>query len=240
MLNLDSEPTDVPPVYTAPAGTSLAGRVYIVKNEDGTPVPQLRDGRQAVLLCNGGQLELVTCAEASGMIREGTYLDEADVGRLTSLANPRLRLYGWRDTWGKMWSGQGAVLLLTTLLGLLAAAAGLYFVAWGETPLSPASVADRARVGIEWTVEPADRFHVARARRELHRRQVQTTRCLDQLAGRPVPEAHVPGVSCEASSPPWYRSTDSAAGVTVVVGFLTALLAALGLRSQFGFQRSPG
>jgi hypothetical protein len=139
-----------------------------------------------------------------------------------------------------MWSRQGVVLLLTTLLGLLAAAAGLYFAAGGETLLSPASLADRARIGIEWTLERADQFPGASARRELHRRQVPTTRCLDQLAGRPVPEARVPGVSCEASSPPWYRSMDSAAWVTVVVGFLTALLAALGLRSRFGFQESRG
>src|SRR4051812_18204385 len=131
MIRLSRKRVPIPDVYAAPGNELANGRVYVVKLENGQPKSQLEDGKKAVLECKNGRLELRTRATVSGgMVDEGTYLDTADLAQLTDRSAPKIRRYRWRDTVRKARSGQGVILLLTTLLGVLAAAAGLYFAHW--------------------------------------------------------------------------------------------------------------
>jgi hypothetical protein len=245
LIPLTKNLTRVPDVYPAPRALLSAGTVYVLKDEGSGLTPQLPGGKQALLITIGGQREVRTIATpVVGLDAEATYLDESDYIGLGNPGEPRLRLYGWRDTCNKMFGRQGAMLLASTLAGFLAAAAGLYFAIWGAHPTGAATVADRAQTALEWVEEPVDRFNaqspgVAAARRTVHLREVQASRCLDKLGAREAPAATVPGVNCNVESPPWYRSQDSAAWVTLAVGLLTALVAILGLRDKFGFQKNP-
>ena len=99
---------------------------------------------------------------------------------------------------------------------------------------------------LEWTLEPADTLDasatqqaVSAARRAINARRVQATRCLDGLQGVETPAATVPDVECKAASPEWYRSKESATWLTLILGLLTAIVAALGLKSRYGFRKSP-
>ena len=244
MIELKREPSDVPAVHAAAQGAALAGRVYAVGADK---KPLLRHGKKAVLTTQDGSVEVRTWGKLiDGDPGEGTYLDASDYVKLANTALPKIQRYTWHDTWHKIWSPDGIPLLLSTLAGVLVAAAGIYFAAWADKPTSAATVADRAQTGIEWIVEPADRFDVqpggqpvADARREVHRRAVQVARCLDRLGGRDAPTAVVPKVSCSPKTPAVYRNSDSAAWVTLAAGLLTAALAVFGLRTSFGFQKSP-
>jgi hypothetical protein len=245
VTDLTKNLVNVPPIRAA-HGQPLANRIYIVEQDN--TAPQVRDGQKAVLITDDGYLELITRATPiAGLTNAGTYLDDSDYAKLSSRNKPQVRRYRWRDTWRKMLSPKGTRLLLTTALGLLTAAAGIYFAIWGADPTSAATVSDRAQSGLEWVVEPADKFdaqaagtQVADARREVHRRELATSRCLRRLGGGDAPAASVPGILCRPESPPWYRSNDTAAWLTLAAGLLTAVLATFGLTNSFGFQKSPG
>jgi hypothetical protein len=238
VINLSKQPQDVPTIRAA-EGPPLANRVYVVETDGAGP--SLPEGKKAVLTTDNGSLELVTRgAPIPGLRDRATYLDLSDFGKLPSTANPKLRRYRWRDTWRKALSWKGLRLLLTTAVGLLTAGAGVYFAIWGADPTTAATVSDRAQAGIEWVVAPADQLDqstVAPAA-EIHRRAVETARCVRRLGGREAPTAHVPGVLCDRKSPPWYRNNNTAAWVTLAAGLLTAVLAVFGLSNSFGFQKS--
>lgn len=134
--------------------------------------------------------------------------------------------------WRKRRSRAGLLILAPAVIGLVAALLGLYFGAFGEAATPAGTVSDRAQSILTWVGEPTNPAVV-------HARTVQALRCFDELAGRRSLKPLVPVAACSASSPPWWRSRETAAWVTLVVGALTAFLTVVATRGRFGFQRSP-
>jgi hypothetical protein len=89
----------VPPLHEID-GIAI-GNVYIAeRNKAGTTLePALADGMHVVLRTDQGErLELTTRSHISGVATEtGTYLNEADKAAFNSAANPKMRMYSWRD-----------------------------------------------------------------------------------------------------------------------------------------------
>jgi hypothetical protein len=242
VIALTRKPRTVPAVYAAGEGIVPAGSVYVQEGDQ-----RLRNGERVVLETSAGRLELTSLGSVQGGIeRDGTYLDASDLAAVSPPTSPTLRRYTFGDTLGQMRSRQGLLLLSTTALGAVVAALAVWFALAGEDPTSAATVAGRARVAVEWVAEPAGGLDsastpadVAAARVRMLARERAAASCLDRLAGREGPKATVPGVECEASDPPWYRSNDAATWVTLAAGLLTALFSVLGLADRFGFRKSP-
>lgn len=235
----------MPQIHSAPLATLAAGSIYVGDNNG---QPQLPPGKRAVLETDGGRLEVLTCSTvAGGLQTEGTYLDPTDFAQLNpALASPKLRRYRWKDTWAKVASLQGLLLLLSAVIGLAVAFVGLYFAVWGAKPTSAATVADRSITALAWVVAPVDQLdsratpqQLNAARRQTHRRATAVARCLAQLGGHEAPSVNVPGVACKPTSPSWYRNKDNAAWFTLAAGVLAAIFAVLRLRGKYGFQSTP-
>jgi len=249
MIKITRKPTYVPAVSVAPAGALSSGSVYVAEEDPRVVAlaPGLRDGDKVVLETTKGSLELITRSTIGAEVTApGTYLNETDEMALVDSRRPTLRLYSLGDWWGKVRSRQGFLLLITTLAGLVAAGAGLYFALAGASATQAATVADRGQTALEWAVSPVERLdahssgsEIAAARREVERRRADVARCLTSLGGGEAPPAAIPGVKCESSSPPWWKNKATAAWVTLGVGLLTALAAALGLKDRYGFGKSP-
>jgi hypothetical protein len=248
MIKITKTRTRVPAVSVAPAGALSAGSVYVEEDDPGAARDSgLRDGQRVVLETADGSLELVTRSKINAEVTAaGTYLNETDETALVDRANPTLRLYGLGDWWRKVRSRQGVLLLITTLAGLLAAGAGLYLALAGTSPTPAVTVADRGNTALEWAVAPVERLEshssgreTTAARREVKRRRAAVARCLTRLGGGEAPASAVPGVKCESSSSPWWKNKDTATWVTLGVGLITAVVAALGLNDRYGFGKSP-
>jgi hypothetical protein len=245
VITLSKNATSVP---TVTVGTVVPPGAVFVATQDGSDYPgQLEGGKHAVLETNGGRLELTTMSSLrSAVTAPGTYLNQTDVDRLGGAEqNQTLRKYGFRDTIGKAFGGAGAILLIVTLLGLLAAASGLFLALKGEGSTSAATVAERSQTLLSWVTEPADQLEgsdqakVAAARRALHRREAMAQSCLRSIAGGEASEVKPGGVSCKTDSPPWWKDKERGALLGLAIGLLTTLLGLFGVGEKFGFGKSP-
>jgi hypothetical protein len=216
------------------------GRVFVQGDKGiASQLTELENGKKAVLCTEGGgRLELITMSECEGVTDQeyGTFLNDADYKALKDdRAKPALRAYLWTDTLGKVFSKKGAVLVLTTVLGLLVAAFGVYIAIWGKSGTSPAAVAERGEALVRWVAEPASGPTAVRVRT----REAQAERCLISLRGGEASVSSVGGVKCTADSPPLWQDKDVAAAIATIVGAITALLSGLLAAAKFGFQHVP-
>lgn len=248
MITLSRKPKPVPPLYEAVDVPS--GRVFVAKLAEGRYRGQLAGGKHAVLEADGGSLELTTMAGVRGAVtEEGTYVNEADLLSLGEKCGkpttPTLRKYKAGDTLRKAFSPAGAILLILTALGVLAAVAGLFVAIVGESSTSAAAVSERSQTLISWVTAPADRLEgadspeVALGRRFIHRREATAQRCLRSLAGGEPSKESPGGVSCEPKSPPWWKDKDKGALLALWIGLATTLLGLFGVSQKFGFGSSP-
>lgn len=238
MIELGKQPTEVPRMYVSSAVPQGRVCVYEADAGAGAPTSQLVDGLKVVLSANGGKRELKTLAHATGLGEvPGAFLSEADYESFSGqLEHPTLRLYGLSDTWRKVKSRRGFVLLVTTGLGLLLALFGACLAIWGESPTSTAAVAERAQALLRWTTEPVDGPDGPAAVAE---REARAQRCLTALRGGEAKVEKVGGVSCETTSPSFFRNKDSGALAAALAGAITALLSLFGLADKFRFGQEP-
>jgi hypothetical protein len=206
------------------------GSVYIaVLDAAGTPQPDLADGVHAVLCTQHCEtLELTTRHQIAGTpTAAGTYLNAADLHTFNNTADPQLRLYTWHDTFAKVRTSGGVALLLPALLGVLAAAASLFFVLSTANQPPATTAADRALVITAWaTQDGASRARIAE-------------NCLLGIEGHEAPPATIPGVSCTPPTTPWWRSTLTGAVVAGLLAIATALVAVFTLPSHYAFGKKP-
>jgi hypothetical protein len=248
LIPLSRKPTkagDLPPAYEATSGKVTAGHVFVRPNEGGD-VPA--GGKHVVLQAGGGSCQVITQASVDGgMENAGTYLSSADLDQLgTDRSKPTMRLYTKRDTLLSFLSWRGGLAIAPVLVGIVLALVGIWIAAFGENGPSAAVAAQRAETALEWVVYPADHLDanakpsdVVKARRAVHRRAVQASRCFDNLEGQTTPVGVVPDVTCTQASPPWYRNKDKLAWFALIGGLITAIGSGFTLKGQFGFQKSP-
>jgi len=242
MIELGNKAVDAPPVHSAGEGALSPGSVYVA---DGTLQPGLPEGKHVVLSA-GQTLELTSRSTIGAAVTAtGTYLQSAEYSQVGNWSNPTVRLYTAKDTWHKIWSPSGILLLITTLAGVVAGLAGLIGI-WGGSPTDAAAVSDRAQTALQWSVAPVEQLdssssgaQVVAARQAVQRRSTQAAQCLALLEGRAAPQPNVPGVDCQPSSPRWWKNKDTVTWITLIVGALTALLSVVGLRKNFGFGKIP-
>lgn len=237
MIELSKTPARVPELFL---GSMIPdGSVYVLDDPEGKLTPQLEDGKKAVLLTEGGALELKTLASADGVTSTpGTYLSESDYDSLRSKrGNPRLRSYGWPDRWRKVRSRKGWVLLLTTLLGILLAGYGAVLEKWGESATSATAVAESSQVLMRWVARPADAGATGSVR--VSRREGRAQRCLTNLRGGEGGLERVAGVECETTDPPFLLDKDNKTLLAAFIGLVTALLGAIGIADKFRFGQRP-
>lgn len=253
MIAVSKTTAGVPTVHAS--GAVVAGTIYIAEvTTDGAthqPVatPQLAKGQQVVLIMpEGGRLELTATQNISVIPNvTGTYLAQSDYAKCADWGDAKVRLYGWSDTWRKISSGAGVLVLLSTIAPLLTAVVGVFFLIATQPSPSAATVADRAQTLFAWVRQPADALPLATTgspaaadRQQLEIRVDDASLCLQAIQGHDAPPTSVPGISCAAASTaPWWRTTLTGALITSGIGALTALLALLNLPRRFGFQRSP-
>jgi hypothetical protein len=228
-MDLTRKTETVPDLYAIDG--IAAGYIYVaVPDAAGTLVAGLAKGQHVVLRTEAGEtLELTTRNEiGKPPNQKGTYLNDADLATFNDTADPKLRLYRWRDTWAKVRSGAGVVLLVPTLLGVLAAAASLFFVLSTANQPPASTIGDRALAITAWSAQPGtDRTRAAE-------------NCLLSLEGHEAPAATIPGVTCTAPVIPWWRSTGIGAAVAGTLAVLIALVAVFTLPSHYGFGKKPG
>ena len=116
------------PVKVATALMLAPGHIFVSADDEGTP--DLPGGRRVVPVTDkGGPLELLTSETLPSVTDAGVYLDASDLGKLGgATAGPKLRAYGFKDTWRKMRSGAGVLLAVgaITTLATPEARAGLF------------------------------------------------------------------------------------------------------------------
>jgi hypothetical protein len=227
-MDITKRPDDTPPLHVSDGIAS--GNVYVaLRADDGTITPGLIAGQRAVLQTEQGEkLELTTRAKiAAKPGAEGTYLNQIDFASFSERAHPTLRLYGWRDTFNKVRSSAGILLLLPALLALLTAAAGFFFLLSSQGQAPATAVAAQAQTIVTWATQPG----TARTSR--------AQSCLSRIEGNPGPPVTVPGVSCVPPTTPWWRSTLTGSLVTGGIAILVALVGIFGLPSYYRFRSSP-
>ena len=133
MMNLSNQPTPTLPVAAAAAGALAPASIYVA--DPALLAPQLPAGKHVVIAAAGGSAELTTSSTIGAAVTAaGTYVDAAQYVAIANWANPTLRLYTLTDTWRKMRSLPGILLLLSAFIGGVAAVAGLYFALVGTSP----------------------------------------------------------------------------------------------------------
>jgi hypothetical protein len=208
-----------------------AANVYIAKwNADHTVLnPDLPDGLHVVLRTDHDEkLELTTRHQISGVpTEEGTYLNAVDLATFNNIADPKVRLYTWNDTFAKVRSAAGVVLLLPAVLAVLTAVIGIFFLLSSQGQPSIATVGDRALAVVVWATQPG----AARA--------TQAQSCLLLIEGHQAPAVTIPGVICGPPTTPWWRSTLTGSLVTGGIAILTALVGIFALPSHYQFGKKP-
>ena len=245
MIELGKTKTDVRPIRAG--GTQPPqGSVFVGRRENASVVADVMGEKKVVLETKQGRLELTTTESIGGSPGQtGTYLNGADYAKLGSTERPTIRLYGLGDTWRKIRSGPGLLLVATTILAVVTAGTGLGYAIWGKSGTSAGTVAVRAQTAITWALEPANDLATADTAattatiRELRRRSRETSRCLAHLRGDESQPAKVPGVKCELSKPPAWQNKENAGKVSAALGALVALLGTLSVRGRYGFGKDP-
>jgi hypothetical protein len=226
------------------------GGIYVAKMDGGVLQPQLEDGKRVVLrsASDGNQkAELITRAAASGIEAQGTYLNAVDYAKFTNRDDPTLRLYTGRDTWRKMASTAGLVLLLPTVGAVLAAAAGIFFLLSSQGQPSASAAAATAQTVLAWAGQPAVQLdavglsaaQVAQVHEQLDTRSREAEWCLLAIEGRRTPALGIPGVTCTPTGVAWWRTTLTGSLIAGGIAVVSALVAIIALASRYSFQKSP-
>lgn len=226
-MQVSKEPTPAPPLHDVKG--IATGNVFVCQP---TTEQAAQGESQHVVLqtAQGEKLELTVRSRISGRpTAPGTYLNSADLASLNDQSNPTLRLYTWQDTFAKIKSAAGILLLLPSVLAFLAAIATLVFV-WttqGQTS-SGAVVADRAQAIVTWAAQAPGR------------RAYRAETCLQLIEGHQAQQVSVPGVDCSPPTTQWWQSPITGSIVAGSIALLTAIVGILGLPSHYGFRKSPG
>lgn len=219
------------PVHALHSSDGIAvGNVYVgQKVGNGPMTAELEDGKNAVLQTQDGEkLELTTRATISGNPGvTGTYLNPADFFSLRNRASPRLRLYTRRDTFAKVRSSAGVLLLLPALLAVFTAGAGFFFLLSSQGQPPATAVAAQAQAILTWVAQPGGAKASA------------AQSCLQRIEGQPAPSVIIPGVTCAPPTVPWWRSTLAGSLVTGGIAVLAALVGIFGLPSHYAFRKNP-
>lgn len=244
----DGKPTDLPGLHQAPG--VAPGSIYVAKGVEGEPQPWLPEAGQRVVLQtqHGASLELIAQSAVQPRVgAEGTYLNKADWERLSDRTQPTLRRYRRRDPLRKIFSVDGLILLLPTVLALATAVVGVFFVWNSQAQPTTTTIADKAQTVLTWAAEPADRLDTAafgsadiqQTHRELARRSRQAGWCLEAAQGRQAPPATIPGVTCSPAARSWWKDPLVGSLITGAIGILTAITGIVALRFRYGFQKTP-
>ena len=248
MIALSTAPTaNLPDIHAAANNSLAAGSVFVLREVNGSLVSQLPDGVHVVLQTPAGErLELTTRAAIGAMPGvAGTYLNPEDAARIARHDTPTLRRYASSDTWRKVWTPAGRLLLAPALLAVVTAAVGVYFAIMGTSGGGSATT-QKAQNLVTWVRQPTDGLTdatsptaVEAAGAELQRRATAATFCLQQIQGNQSPTASVPGITCSADRTPWWRSRATGVLVTGVTAVVTAALGVVSLNGKYGFGKNP-
>jgi hypothetical protein len=236
-------------LHKAPQGVPQGG-IYVAKMDGGALQPQLEDGKPVVLQSASDKTqraELITRAASSGIDAQGTYLNAVDYAKFTSRDDPTLRLYTGRDTWHKMASTAGLVLLLPTVGALLVAAAGIFFLLSSQGQPSASAVDATAQTVLAWADQPAVQLdavglsaaQVGQVHEQLDTRSREAEWCLLAIEGQHTPAVGIPGVTCTPVGVPWWRATLTGSLIAGGIAVVSALVATIALASHYSFQKSP-
>lgn len=241
----------LPAVQAAAAGGITPGSVYVVKTAGDGTKETLQKGKKAVLGSASDKTryaELITRDTFGGTLTaDGTYLNQADYDKFGGCADPRLRLYTFRDSLRKIGQIGGVVALLPALFALLTAIAGVFFVWSSQAQASVSAVAGTAQTVLAWAGQPADQLdaagvsaaEVAAVRQQLDSRSRDAQFCLLAIEGQQAPSVTIPGVTCASATTPWWRGTVAGSLITGGIAVLTALVGIVALRSNYAFQKNP-
>lgn len=213
----DLQPTDAIPT----------GSVYVAGEGQRAQLPP---GKPVVFQTSEGEkLELITRDHVEiTLTGTGTYLNTADYNSLSFREQPSLRLYSWKDTFAKIRSGPGILLLVPALLAVLTAVAGVFFLLASQGQPSAASITDQAQAVLTWaTAEPSAA------------RTAQATQCLQLIGGHTLPAVSIPGVTCAPPAVQWWQSPTTGSLITGGIAVLTAIVGIFGLPAHYGFRKSP-
>lgn len=247
MISLSANPTTgLPDIHAAANNALVAGSVFVLLEENGNLVSSLPDGVHVVLQTPANErLELTTRAAIGALPGvAGTYLNSADAAKIARHDAPTLRCYTSRDTWQKVWSPAGRLLLAPAVLALVTAAVGVYFAIVGTSGGS--ATAQKAQSLVTWVRQPVDGLTnttspsaVEAASAELQKRASAASFCLQQIQGQSAPAASVPGITCSPERTPWWRSSNTGVLATGVIAVVTAALGMVSLNSKYGFGKNP-
>lgn len=247
MIALSANPTKgLPDIHAAANNALVAGSVFVLREENSTLVSSLSDGVHVVLQTPAGErLELTTRAAIGALPGvAGTYLNTADAAKIARYDAPTLRRYTSRDTWQKVWTPAGRLLLAPALLALVTAAVGVYFAIVGTSGSSAA--AQKAQSLVTWVRQPVDGLNsststskLEAASAELERRASLASFCLQQIQDHQAPAASVPGITCSPEQPPWWRSSNTGVFATGMIAVVTAALGMVSLNGKYGFGKNP-
>lgn len=204
-----------------------SGSVYVAGEGMAAELPA---GKHVVLQTRDAEtLELITRDQiATELSADGTYLNTVDYNSLSCRVTPQLRLYTWQDTFAKVCSGPGILLLVSALLALLTAGAGVFFLLSSQGQPSSASITDHAQAVLTWaTAEPSAA------------RTALATQCLQLIGGQQLPAVSIPGVTCAPPTVQWWQSATTGSLITGGIAVLTAIVGFFGLPAHFGFRKSP-
>jgi hypothetical protein len=223
MINLTEDLQPVADLFDTDGIAS--GSIYIAVDEHGAP--GLPASQRVVLWTGQGEtLELTTRNQVRGRLSApGTYLNTADYNSLNFREDPKVRLYTWGDTFAKIRSGPGMVLLLPAILALFTAVAGLFFILSGQP--STAAVVDQAQAVAAWAAQhgPAS--------------AAPAMTCLQLIAGHDLPAVTIPGVTCVPPPSQWWRSTVTDSLITGGIAILAAVIGMVALPAHYGFRKNP-
>jgi hypothetical protein len=213
---------DLHPTEAIPSGS-----VYVAGSDFAAELPP--DKHVVLQTSNADKLELTTRNQiATQLSSTGTYLNMVDYNSLNYRAAPQLRLYTWHDTFAKIRSAPGILLLVPALLALLTAVAGVFFLLSSQGQPSPASITDEAQSVLTWAAAQPSAARTALA-----------TQCLQLIGGHQLPAVSVPGVTCAPPTAQWWQSATIGSIVTGCIAVLTAIVGFFGLPAHYGFRKSP-
>lgn len=227
MIELTSELTPTG-FELRPTSVIPSGSVYVAGNNN--MAAELPAGKHVVLQTSDtDRLELTTRDQIATTVgADGTYLNTADYYSLNYWTAPKLRLYTWQDTFAKVLSGPGILLLVPALLALLTAAAGVFFLLSSQGQPSAASITDQAQAVLTWAIAEPSAARTALA-----------TQCLQLIGGHQLPAVSIPGVTCAPPTVQWWQSATAGSLITGGIAVLTAIVGFFGLPAHFGFRKSP-
>jgi hypothetical protein len=210
-----------------PAEAIPSGSVYVAGSDLAAELPA--DKHVVLQTGDADKLELTTRDQiATQLTSASTYLNVVDYNSLSYRAAPQLRLYTWHDTFAKVRSGPGILLLVPGLLALLTAVAGVFFLLSSQGQPSSASITDQAQAALAWAAAQPSAARTAVA-----------TQCLQLIGGHQLPAVSIPGVTCAPPKVQWWQSATTGSLITGGIAVLTAIVGFFGLPAHFGFRKSP-